>query len=357
MKQFILPVALLTILWSCDATKQATQETAEVAEKPMPSKGKSRTIDLDYLNTNVRPQDDFFEFSNGTWIKNNPVPPSESRWGSFNELDQANNKKLTALLEEFKSLDTEKGTTQQILGDYYASFMDMDTRNKVGIQAIESELKMVKSLGSKKSLPSLLAKMHTVGISGLFSFGVGQDMMNVEMNITYLSQGGIGLPNKDYYLEESKEEILKKYEAHIAATMQLAGYSSEESKALAQLVVQFETRLAKKMMAPAELRIPEKTYNKMSRSDVTSKAGDFDLEAYLRDIGIESFDSLVVGQPDFVENFNTLIKNVELDEWRAYLLWKTVDHYAGHLDDAFVKRKFRFLRRCLIRKSRNETNQ
>lgn len=342
MKSIVLPIALLTILWSCDATRQVTQETEQATKKPTLTKNKLQTIDLDYLNLEVRPQDDFFEFSNGSWIKNNPVPPSESRWGSFNELEQTNNKKLTSLLEEFKRLNTEKGTIQQILGDYYASYMDVEKRNSIGVKAIEHEFAMVKSLNSKKSLPSLISKMHSSGISGLFSFGVGQDMMNIDLNITYLSQGGIGLPNKDYYLDESKSDILKKYELHIVAILQLAGYTANQAHDQAKSVVRFETRLAGFMMAPAELRIPEKTYNKTSRSDLIKMAGEFDIEAYLRDVGIESFDSIVVGQPKFVENFSSLVKEVTLDEWRSYLVWKTLDHYAGHLDEAFVKQNFEF---------------
>jgi putative endopeptidase len=353
MKQFILPLALLSFLWSCDASKTVTAEPEQAAEATSISKDKSRTIDLDYLNASIKPQDDFFEFSNGSWLKNNPVPPSESRWGSFNELEQANNKKLTALLEEFKAIsgEYEQGTIQQILGDYYASFTNMDVRDKVGIAAINDDLSIVNSLNSKENIPSIIAKMHSIGIGGLFRFGVGQDMKNVESNIASMSQGGIGLPNKDYYLEESKAEILEKYNAHIIAMMVLTGYPEDDAREFANSVVAFETKLAEVMMARAELRVPENTYNKMSRSDAILAAGDFDLEAYLRDCGIESFDSLIVGQPEFLKNLSTLVKDASLSDWRYYLTWQVINNYAGHMDTRFVEQNFDFYGRVLSGKT------
>lgn len=348
MQRFFYLSALLALMVSCDAPKEAQAESSSGQHV---AKGKRKTIDLDYLNTEIRPQDDFFEFSNGNWIKNNPIPASESRWGSFNELDQANKKKLTSLLEEFKRVDARPGDIQQILGDYYASYTNMDLRNEVGISAISSDLDLIKSMVSKGAIPTTIAKMHAAGINALFGFGVQQDLKDVEKHIAGFSQGGIGLPNKGYYLDDSKAEILTKYGEHIETMMQLAGYPAEEAKTIAKSVVDFETQLAKTMMSPAELRSPEDTYNKFSRSDAANAAGRFDLEGYFMQTGIESFDTLVVGQPEFLNNLSVLMNTVELNEWKNYLLWKTLNNYADHLDERFVQEHFNFYGKVLSGKS------
>ncbi len=339
MKKIILPFILFTTLMSCDSSKKITQKENSVKEN---NKEKTETIDLDYLNTSVRPQDDFFEFANGTWVKNNPVPPSESRWGSFNELQQANIKKLTTLLNEAVALNAEKGTTEQILADYYSSFMDMKTRNLLSIDAIKSDIELVENLNSKIQLPFIIAIHHKQGINSLFSFGVDQDLKNVDQHIVYFSQGGISLPNKEYYSAPEKEDILAEYKNHILKIMRLTGFSTQESERISANAIQFETDLAEFMMAPAELRIPEKTYNKYSMSILKGDKYEFNFESYLGEIGIEDFDTLILAQPSYYKNMSKMVANKSLTEWKDYLLWKVIDNYAGHLDEKMVKTNFEF---------------
>ncbi|MDX2361191.1 MAG: M13 family metallopeptidase [Crocinitomicaceae bacterium] len=339
MKKLILSIALIGLIASCDSAQKATEDTAVTNDDAQFDK---HTFDMDYLNTSVRPQEDFFEFANGSWIKNNPVPASESSWGSFNELDDANKKKLTAILEEFKDSKAAQGTLPQILGHYYSSFVNMDRRNALGIDPLESEIQDVLKLGDKKSIARLIAKHHELGIGSLFSFGVTQDMMDIDHHIAGFWQGGIGLPNKDYYCSEDKKEILEKYHYHIVKIFTVLRYPAEEAKKIADDVINFETKLANNMMAPAELRIPEKTYNKMSMTELKRTMGGFDIEGYIRETGIDSFDSLVVGQPEFVQGISSLIENVDLPTWKNYLLWKVIDHYAGHLNREIVMLNFSF---------------
>lgn len=310
-----------------------------------------QTIDVSYLDKNIKPQEDFFMFSNGTWVINNPVPPSESRWGSFNELEISNNKKLTEILEIFKSNASKPGEDAYILGNYYASYTNMQARNMLGITPIQEDLDKVTNLKSKSEIISIIADQHVLGINSLFRFGVRQDLKNVEYTISSLSQGGIGLPNKDYYLSENKKEILRKYQQHIAAIFGLLNYSKEDSDKMAESVVQFETKLAKSMMAPAELRIPEKTYNKFSRIDAQNLFGKMDFELYLSLIGSRAFDSLIVAQADFIKTSNELLENETMESWKNYLLWKTIHHYAGNLDEKFVNENFNFYGKTLSGKS------
>lgn len=341
-KHWIYSLSAIVALTSCDTMKKEAETVVEDAKEEVVELASQQTIDVDYMDAGIRPQDDFFQFSNGTWIKNNPVPPSESRWGSFNELDESNMKKLTKILEEAMKSSGEQGSMNQILGDYYASFTDMATRNNVGIEAIHNEIHSIKKMNSKKDLVSILAQQHMQGIGSLFGFGIGQDLKDVDNNIAYFGQGGIGLPNRDYYFSEDKAEILAKYEKHIIGMMDFMDYESDDAIKFAKSVVKFEKMLAEKMLPPAELRIPEKTYNKMSKEAMIKRCGNFDFEAYLRMIGCQSFDELVVGQPKFVDMVANAFDKVELEDWKNYLTWQAVNHYAGHLNDQLVNKNFDF---------------
>ena len=197
------------------------------------------TISVSNMDGSVKPFDDFFQFSNGTWVKNNPVPASESSWGSFNELEKSNNEKLTKILEECAAQPGEVGTQNQILGAYYASLINMGQRDALGISAIQSELSLIDELNRKDLLVEIIASHHRDGIGSAFGYGVGQDLKEVDKNISYLGQGGIGLPNRDYYTEANKKDILKAYQVHIAKIFIMAGNSEETALDASASVVKF----------------------------------------------------------------------------------------------------------------------
>jgi putative endopeptidase len=323
-----------------------------VSEKESPENNKElQTIDVTYLDKNIKPQEDFFLFSNGTWVVNNPVPPSESRWGSFNELELNNKVKLTEILENFKKSNSNQGEDAYILGNYYASFIDMETRNKLGITPIQEDLNKIINLKSKADIISIIAEQHIAGINSLFNFGVGQDLKNVDYNISYVGQGGLGLPNKDYYTSENKKEILVQYKKHISNIFVLLKYPIAEANSMATSVIQFETKLASIMMAPAELRVPEKTYNKYSREDAQDLFGKIDFESYLNKIGCRAFDSIIVSQPNYLSLTNEMLDQVAMEDWKNYLLWKTIRHYSKSLDEGFVNENFSFYSKTLSGKS------
>lgn len=345
--QITFLVLSITLICSCNSLKNNTEEIKVTEVKTE----KLQTIDPSYMDRNIKPSEDFFLFSNGTWVANNPVPPSESRWGSFNELELNNKLKLTTILESFKNSNAQKGEDAFILGNYYASFMDMKTRNTLGLSPIQADLDKLKNLKSKSEIITTIAEQHILGINSLFRFGVGQDLKNVDYNISYLGQGGIGLPNRDYYTSENKKEILAKYQIHIMNIFVLSGNSAEDAQMMSKTVVDFETKLSKVMMAPAELRIPEKTYNKLSINEVEKLFGKIDFELYLSSIGSKSFDSLVVSQPDFIKKAAEMLENESMESWKNYLLWKTIHHYAGNLNDDFVNENFSFYGKVLSGKN------
>lgn len=335
LKEGLLGLGCLTFLSAC-----GSQKATEVVEKT--ANNTYKTVDLSYINPVIQPQEDFFLFANGTWVKNNPVPPSESRWGSFNELDEDNKRKLMAILQDAKERPGEKGSQTQILGDYFASYIDFDTRNSLGIEPIQEELGWVEQLTKKEDIPQLIGKLHTNGIRALFGFGVGQDLKNVEKHISSFRQGGLGLPNRDYYMEDSKSEILNKYQAHVGQMFEMLGLNDRDPNQVAEDAVAFEKALAVTMMRPAEMRIPEKTYNKMALAEFNSFLGNFDFQKYLSSTGSQSFDTLIVGQPDFARGLAKIYEVKSLDEWKNYLTWKVVNHYAGHLTEDIVNQNFVF---------------
>lgn len=332
------------------SSTSAFAQTSKKKDKKTP-KVKEVLFSPDYMDKNVSPGEDFFLFANGTWVKNNPVPPSESRWGSFNELDQANQNKLTAILEGLKGGTYDAKSIESILGAYYASYTNMELRNKLGISPIKNELAKIANILSYADYVSIVAEQHRSGISSLFGLGVDQDLKDVTKNITYVGQSGIGLPNKDYYTKENKKDILAKYQQHIENIFVLAGYDEVKAKKAARNCIVFESKLAEKMMSPAELRIPEDSYNKFSKKEAESMMKDFDLDKYLSSVGSQSFEEIVVGQPAFLKHINKMVKEVSIEEWKDYLTWKTLNHYSGHLDDKFVKEKFNFYQGVLSGKS------
>jgi len=299
-----------------------------------------KTIDVAYLSKTVKPTEDFFMFANENWLKNNPVPASESRWGSFNELEKENNKKLTVILEEFKSANARKGTKEQLLGDYYASFINMDARNKKGLSSIRAEFDAINKVNNKEELVAIVSELHKQGISVFFGFGVAQDMKNVDEHISYFSQAGIGLPNRDYYKDATKEEIRKAYKQFIEDAFKKANLISTKNEVAN--IYRIEDKLAAAMLGPAEQRIPELVYNKFAKKDLATKMTTLDFNVYLKNIGSLSFDTLIVDNPKFIEQINKVIKEESIDALKDYLKWHTLHHYMDALGQDFVDLDFDF---------------
>ncbi|MFN5635091.1 MAG: M13 family metallopeptidase, partial [Flavobacteriia bacterium] len=345
MKQFIFTISALSLVFSsCNTLKNNSKDDKDSSKA-------FKTIDQSYLDKGVRPQEDFFMYANGSWIKKNPVPPSESRWGSFNELEQNNKIKLTEILKECVANPGNPGSDAHILGQYYTSYIDMDTRNQLGIAPIKAEIAAIRQINSKDELLPLIAQQHMYGIGSFFSFGVGQDLKNVEKNITYIGQGGISLPNKDYYSAENKKEIREKFMEYMKSIFVLAGYGADEATKMSYMVMKFETQMAETMMAPADLRAPEKTYNKFSMEACAQLIAPLEFKVYLSEIKSQSFDSIVVSQPEHLRNLGKLIEKSDITVLRTYMLWKTLNHYAGCLDQRFVDTRFSFYGKVLSGKS------
>jgi putative endopeptidase len=340
MKKIIALSALGVVLVSCHNTSEKKDDAVVSVVNDVNNDAK--TISLSYMDKSVKPQDDFFLFANGTWCKENPVPNSESRWGSFNELDQRNKTILKGLLANAAAANGPKGSDNQLLGDYYKSYTDMKKRDEVGMTVLKEKLMHVDQIRSKEDVIKVLAEQHRYGINSLFGFGVGQDLKNVDGNISYFGQSGLGLPNKDFYFKDNKAEIRKKYVDYMVKVLVLSGTDATSASTIAGKNLEFETTLASAMMAPEELRVPENTYNKYAYKDLKKELSNMDFELYLTLVGSQTFDSLVVGQPKYVAKVNELFKSTSITDWTNYLKWKTLNHYAGSLSSDFVQTNFDF---------------
>lgn len=312
---------------------------AQVDKKKMPQSMQS--IDQSALDLTISPADDFFLFANGTWIAKTEIPASESRWGSFNELEQANNEKLVGLLREASQNPGMKGSQNQLLGAYFSSYTNMARRNELGIQPISADIEKIQAIQLIDDLQSIISSLHKQGVGTFFGFGVGQDLKNVNLNVAYLGQGGIGLPNRDYYFDEKYASIRAAYVKHIESSFELAQIPDPSNAAKA--VFDFEKKLAEPMLRPAEMREPEKTYNKQSLSAVTLSFGPhFNFKEYLTNVGCPITDTIIVSNPAFNSRISQLFEESSISQIKSYMLWCVINHYAGHLNEAFVNLNFAF---------------
>lgn len=326
----ILGIAGL-LLQACAGTKNENKTSANSYQ----------TIDVTALDRTIKPADDFFTFANGTWVAKTEIPASESRWGSFNELEQQNNIKLKAILNEAVANPGAKGSQNQLLGAYYKSFTDMQKRDQLGIAPLKEDLQKIENLQNTAQIQGLLSSFHKDGIGTLFGYGIGQDLKNVNINVAYMGQGGIGLPNRDYYFDEKYQSVLTAYEQHISKCFGLAGLSTDPQ--IATQILALEKALASAMLRPSEMREPEKTYNKQSLAEVAKSLGsNVNFEAYLKAMGATLPDSIIVSNPAFNTQVAELLQSVDLKTWKNYFSWCLINHYAGHLNSALVQANFDF---------------
>ncbi len=328
--QLIYALAFGAIFASCKQTKM-NKDQSQVLQ----------SIDLSALDTTIQPADDFFLFANGAWIAKTEIPASESRWGSFNELEQTNNQKLITLLKDAVAKPGALGSQNQLLGAYFESYTDMSRRNQLGIIPIQEDLQNIASIQKISNLQAVVAKLHKDGVGAFFGFGVGQDLKNVSNNVAYLGQGGIGLPNRDYYHDAKYAAIRSAYTKHIEKSFELAQIANPTQAA--QQIFDFETKLAEPMLRPSEMREPEKTYNKQALTEVVRSFGPhFNFNQYLTDISCGIPDTIIVSNPTFNLALAQLWENTPVDQLKSYLQWCVINHYAGHLNDAFVQLNFDF---------------
>jgi len=313
-----------------------------------PSAGKP--VDPALFDPAVAPCQDFYEHAVGGWLKANPVPSDKSRWGSFEELADRNRAVLRGILEETSAkADWPKGSVKQKVGDFFASGMDVAAIEKAGTKPLEPWLAKVDALKSSSELPKLLAELHARRLGAGYAFFVMQDQKDSTRYLAMLGQGGLGLPDRDYYLKDDakSKEIREKYLAHVAKMLELLGEAPEAAKAKAAVAMDLETKLAKASRTRVELRDPERNYNKTSVAALASGAPGYDWKAYLAAAGVPAVTELNVRQPEFAKAFAEMAAKEPLDSWKAYLRWHLVRATADLLPKRFDEEAFAFYGRTL----------
>jgi predicted metalloendopeptidase len=306
-------------------------------------------VATEYIDPAVRPQDDFYEYLNGKWMKTVEIPADKSSWGSFAKLRDDTLPQLRGIIEKAAAGNPAKGTDAQRIGDYYASFMDEAKLEQLGITPLNGELAKIAALKDKSELPALLAHLGKIGVNVPYDFGIHQDNKDSTKYVADIYQSGLGMPDRDYYLKADDAKLADakaKYLTHVEKTLALAG--DKNAAANAKAIVDFETELAKVQWTKVELRDPIKAYNKVPLADMGKVAPDYDWNGYLQATGIAGKTTyVIVSQPTYLKGFAEISNKTPLDTWKAYLTMHLVDGYANYLNKAFVDERFDFYGKTL----------
>jgi len=300
-----------------------------------------------FMDRSADPCVDFFTYSCGGWIKNNPIPPDKSAWGIYYEVADANRAELRGLLEAAADTGSARNAYTQKIGDYYASCMDEKAIEALGAQPLQPALKQIDALQDKKHLASMAAAMARHGI--LFAFSSSPDLRDADRDVADLSQGGLGLPDRDFYFNkgEESEKLRVAYVAHVTRMFELLGDSPQKAAAEAATVMRIETALADGSMTLVEQRDPKKLDHTLSVSELRQISPSFDWSTYFAEVGLPKLNSLNVQEPDFFRNLNRLIEKESLEDWKSYLRWHYVHASAPQLSSAFVNENFNFYGKTL----------
>jgi putative endopeptidase len=297
--------------------------------------------DLSWMDTTVSPCEDFYQYAAGAWMNNNPVPETESRWGIFNVLSKDIDNKLKLILEESaNSIDKQTGSVKQLVGDFYSSAIDTATINKLGADPLLKEWEILNEFKSKDNFGSLLGKLKKRGHGGFFGFYVATDPKNSDVYLPGISQGGLSMPDRDYYLKPDKAEIRKEFLVYSQNMFSLAGETNPEKSAAT--VLKIETQLAHFSMTRETRRDPDKVYNKMSVEELQSRYNFIDWNSFFKEIGAPAFPEINVAQVEFLQGLGTMLKTLSVDEIKTYLKWHMLTRLSSQLSKPFLVEHFRF---------------
>jgi putative endopeptidase len=296
------------------------------------------------MDKNIDPGQDFFKYATGTWMKNNPIPVSERAWGIGNLVQEETYARLKSILEESSTKKFKKGTSEQKVGDFYYTGMDSVNIEKQGISPFNPDLNKIKSIQNKKELFDMIARLQIIGVDAMFGDFVGQDEKNSDQWAFYLWQGGLGLPNREYYFRNDArtENIRKEYDKHLAQMFTLLGESKTKAKIDEESVYQIELFLADSSRKLEDLRDPYANYNKMTIGELQKITPDINWMQMFNKMGIKKLNDVIVGQPEFLRQLNAAVKKFSLDQWKAYLKWALINSMADRLSSAFNDENFHF---------------
>jgi predicted metalloendopeptidase len=300
-------------------------------------------IETQYIDPQVRAQDDFFRYLNGKWLATVEIPADKSSWGAFNKVIDDIQPQLKALIEN-AAKNPGAGSDNQKIGDLYNSFMDEAKLEQLGLTPLADELAKVKNLTGKQQIPALLGHFARIGVSAPYEFTIHQDAKDATKYVADLGQSGLGMPDRDYYLKQDDKRLAEtraKYWQHIANMFELAGH--KDSGQIASQILALETELARAQWTRVETRDPVKAYNKFPISKLAALAPGYDWPAYLKQAGLAGkTDYLIISQPSYIKGMAKVLQQQPLAAWKLYLEWQILRNYAPNLSQAFVKENFAF---------------
>ena len=337
----------------------ATSPAAADKSVKAPTEKNPPPIDRKNMDTSIKPAEDFYLYANGGWIKQNPIPPEFSRWGSFNMLAEQNNDALHEITEKAATVapkvaakpNPEKAAAVDLqkVGDFYASGMNEKAVDGARVTPVADEFKRIDALKDRGDVLKEIAHLHAIGLTAFFRFGSNQDAKNSTMVIAQAGQGGLALPDRDYYTKEdaASKKIRDQYVEHMTKMFTLLGEPAAQAAEHANKVMALETSLAKPARTRVELRDPQKNYNKMKQAELQALTPDWNWADYFKEIKLIEPGDINVGQPDFFKAANDVFKNVSIDDWKTYLRWHLLHGMAGNLSKDFVEEDFNFFSKTL----------
>lgn len=308
--------------------------------------GSEPSFDISRLDKSCSPCDDFYQHANGGWIARTQIPAAFPSWGTFLVLREKNWERLRDILEEARNSGRQKDSDEQKIGDFYASCMDETKIEAEGIKPLLPELARIEKIRSLKDFQMQVAHMHSMGVPALFFFDSAPDFKNSSIEIGFAGQGGLSLPNRDYYTktDERSQQLREEFGKHVARMFELLGDRPEKAAAKANTVIAIEIRSAENSRTPVELRDATKQYNKMGVAQLKELTPDFSWADYFVAIGAPKISEINVAHPEFFRAMNKMLANVPLDEWKAYLSWHLVNRSAPYISGKFVDENFAFRR-------------
>jgi putative endopeptidase len=308
-----------------------------------------KSFDLSAIDKTADPCTDFYQYACGNWVKENPIPADQTRWArSFSLLQERNRYLLWRELDA--AAKSPKTPLQKKYGDYYAACMNTPLIEQKGLAPLQSALDRIAALKDSRGLAPLIGDLAAQGSPApLFRFGIQQDDKDSSKEIASISQAGLSLPDRDYYIVDNNhfQEIRKQYTDHLTTIFKLAGDPPEQAAKEASAVLAIETALAKASISRTEMRVPENVYHIYAVADFQKLAPDFDFKPYFTEIKVGQFDTLNVATPNFFKALNELVASQTIETWKSYLRWHTIHGLAGNLPKAFFDENFAFFGKTL----------
>lgn len=307
--------------------------------------GQTKAFDVDRMDKTVEACTDFFQYANGSWLNETEIPGDQSSWGSFNILAENNREILKAILQEaVAKTDAPKGSDTQLIGDYYFSCMDEAAIEAAGAKPLDPYFSQINSIRNKKDLQNQIARMHDMGIGVLFGFGGGTDLKNSKMVIANSGQGGLSLPNKDYYVggDPKMQETRDKFRQYMMTMFELTGDNEQEARNKMFNVMRIQMRIAYASLSRTELRNPDNRYKKISIAEANAITPNFSWDDYMAMRGVTGVTEFNIGQTEYFKAVNQMLEDVSISEWKTYLKWMALDAAAPLLAKKFADTNFEF---------------